>query len=198
MADDIVLTIQRCLTGDENAWNELHREYSGIAMAFLRWKFPDVVNDHDDIIQKVFTRLLSSGLKSFKGTTKYEFLSYFKTIVKNEALRCIEERKRRKVSSLHNESSGNEVDSPMMDIPDPNIASRPGRKAEAQEMVTLLAKTLKDYALIDQEVYLLKLRGHMDKEISAILDIPMGTVAVKYARIKSRLREKFDGCGSDH
>ena len=198
MAEDIVITIQRCLAGDEDAWNALHREYSWIAMAFLRWKFPDVVNDHDDIIQKVFTRLLSAGLKSFKGTTKYEFLPYFKTIVKNEALRSIEERKRRKTVSLHNENSENEDGSPMTDIPDPHVGSRPDRRAEAQELLALIAATLKEYALVDQEVFLLKKRGYRDREISAILDIPMGTVAVKYTRIKSRLREKFDDHGSDH
>ena len=61
--------------------------------------------------------------------------------------------------------------------------------------MTFIAKTLKEYALIDQEIYLLKLRGHMDKEVSAILDIPMGTVAVKYARVKKKLKEKYEGLG---
>lgn len=195
MVEDVVLIIKRCLAGDEEAWNTLHREYSGIAIALLRWKFPAIIDDHDDIIQKTFTNLLSAGLKNFKGTTNYEFLSYFKTIVRNEALRSIEDQKRRRAGSLHNEQSESEDGPPMFEIPDPDAGSCPDRKAEAREMVTLLAKTLKDYALIDQEVYLLKLRGHMDKEISAILDIPMGTVAVKYARIKSRLRDKFDDHG---
>ena len=195
MIEDVILIIQRCLAGDEEAWNAFHREYSGIAMAFLRWKFPSIVDDHDDIIQKAFTNLLSAGLKNFKGTTKYEFLSYFKTIVRNEALRCIDDQKRLKVGSLHNEQSKSEDGPPILEIPDPDVGCRPDRRAEAQEMMSLLAKTLKEYALIDQEVYLLKLRGHMDKEVSAILDIPMGTVAVKYARIKSRLREKYDDHG---
>ncbi len=193
MIENVNLIIQRCLAGDEEAWNTFHREYSGIALAFLRWKFPSTADDHDDIIQRAFTNLVSSGLRNFKGTTKYEFLTYFKTIVKNEALRCIEDQKRRRAGSLHNEQSESEDGSPMLDIPDPDAGARPDRRAEAREMLTFLSKTLKEYTLIDQEVYLLKLRGRMDKEISAILDIPMGTVAVKYARIKSRLREKYDG-----
>jgi len=195
MVEDVILIIKRCLAGEEEAWNAFHREYSGIAMAFLRWKFPAIADDHDDIIQKVFTNLLTSGLKNFRGTTKYEFLSYFKAVVRNEALSCIEDRKRRGAGSLQNEQSESEDGPPMLEIPDPDAGSHPDRKAEAREMVTLLAKALKEYALVDQEIYLLKLRGHMDKEISAILDIPMGTVAVKYSRIKSRLREKFDDHG---
>jgi len=193
MIEDVILVIQRCLAGDEEAWNALHREYSGIALAFLRWKFPAIADDHDDIIQKVFTNLLTSGLKNFRGTTKYEFLSYFKTVVGNEALRCIEDRKRREAGSFHHEQAESERASAVLEIPDPNVGSRPDRRAEAREMKTLLAKTLKDCALIDQEVCLLKLRGYKDKEISALLDIPMGTVAVKYARIKNKLRGKYEG-----
>lgn len=193
MNEDVILTILQCLAGDEEAWNTFHREYSGIAMAFLRWKFPAIIDDHDDIIQRTFTNLITSGLRNFKGTTRYEFLPYFKTILRNEALRCIEDQKRRRAGSLHNEQSDSEDGPPMLDIPDPDAGARPDRRAEAREMVALLAKALKEYALIDQEVYLLKLRGHMDKEISAILDIPMGTVAVKYARMKSRLRDKYNG-----
>jgi len=195
MVEEVILIIQRCLAGDEEAWNAFHREYSGIAMAFLRWKFSSVADDHDDIIQRAFTNLISSGLRNFKGTTKYEFLFYFKTIVKNEALRIIEDQKKRRAESLCNEHSASEDRPAMRELPDPDAGSRPDKRAEAREMATALAKTLKGYALIDQEVYLLKLRGYMDKEISAILDIPMGTVAVKYARIKSRLRDKFDDHG---
>lgn len=195
MVEEVILIIQRCLACDEEAWNAFHREYSGIAMAFLRWKFPSIADDHDDIIQRTFTNLISSGLRSFKGTTKYEFLVYFKTIVKNEALRIIEDQKKRRAESLHNEHSESEDSPPVRELPDPDAGSRPDKRAEAREMATLLANVLKGCALIDQEVYLLKLRGYMDKEISAILDIPMGTVAVKYARIKSRLRDKFDDHG---
>ncbi len=195
MAEDVIHIIHRCLAGDEEAWNAFHREYSRIAIALLRWKFPVIIDNHDDIVQRTFTNLISFGLKNFKGTTKYEFLPYFKTIVRNEALRCIDDQKRRRTDSLHNDHVESEGGSAVFDIPDPDSGARPDRKVEAKELVTFLAKTLKEYALIDQEVYLLKLRGHMDREISAILDIPMGTVAVKYARIKNKLREKYDGLG---
>ena len=161
-------------------------------MAFLRWKFPAIIDDHDDIIQRTFTNLISSGLKNFKGTTKYEFLLYFKTIVRNEALSGIEDQKKR-AGSIQDAQSDCEDDPPMVEIPDPDAGSRPDRRAEAQELVNLLAKTLKEYALIDQKVYLLQLRGHMDKEVSEILDIPMGTVAVKYARVRKKLKEKYEG-----
>ncbi len=153
MIEDVILIIQRCLAGDEEAWNAFHREYSGIAMAFLRWKFPAIIDDHDDIIQRTFTNLISTGLKNYKGTTKYEFLTYFKTIVRNEALRSIEDQKRKRAGSIQDAQSDSEDGPPMLEIPDPDAGSRSDRRAEAQELVNLLAKALKEYTLIDQEVY---------------------------------------------
>jgi RNA polymerase sigma factor (sigma-70 family) len=189
-AVDIILIIRKCLAGDEDAWNTLHREYSGIAMAFLRWKFPDFIDDHDDIIQKVFSNLLATGLRNFTGTTKYEFLAYFKTIVKNEALDCAEEKQRKKTISLYNDKFENEDDPPMLEIPDPNGGSQPDRKAEAREMLSCIEIVMRDYPVVDQQVFLMKIQGHMDREIAAMLKMPIGTVAVKYSRIRETLREK--------
>ncbi len=191
MLEDVCLIIQPCLEGDEDAWNALHHEYAPVALAYLRWKFPTVGDDHDDIIQRTFTNLLSFGLKNFKGTSKYEFLAYFKTIVRNEALRCVYALRKKRTDSLEKDQ-GEDEGAIELDFADPDPSSRPDRKVEAKEIVAFLAKALKDYAVVDQEIYLLKMRGHMDKEISAILDIPMGTVAVKYARVKKKLREKYE------
>ena len=187
---DILLIIQRCLARDEDAWNTLHREYSGLALAILRRKFPDLIDDHDDIIQKVFSSLLTTGLKNFNGTTQYEFLAYLKIIVRNEAVDFIQAKQRRKTVSLNNNSSENEDDPPMMEIPDPNIGLQPDHKAEAQELLTCIATVMRDYPIADQQVFLMKIQGHMDREISAMLKMPIGTVAVKYSRIRDTLREK--------
>ncbi len=191
MVEDVHFIIQTCLAGEEAAWNTLHRHYAPLALAYLRWKFSTISMDHDDIIQRVFINLLSFGLKNFKGTSKYEFLTYFKTIVRNEALRCVYDLNKKRTDSLEKDRDDDE-DAMVLQLPDPDLGSRPDRKVEAKELVAFLAKTLKDYAVVDQEVYLLKMRGHMDREVSAILDIPMGTVAVKYARVKKKLREKYE------
>jgi RNA polymerase sigma factor (sigma-70 family) len=187
---DTIIIIRRCLAGDENAWNTLHREYSGIAMAILRRKFPDLIDDYDDIIQKAFSNLLVTGLKNFKGTSRYEFLAYFKKIVRNEALNCIEGKQRRKTVSLNNNSVENEDDPSILEFPDPNVGSWPDHKAETREMLSCIVTVMKDYPIADQQVFLMKIQGHMDREIAAILKIPMGTVAVKYSRIRDTLREK--------
>lgn len=190
---DIFVIIRRCLAGDEDAWNTLHKEYSRIAVAFLRRKFPDFIDDHDDIIQKVFSNLLATGLRNFKGTAneasaRYEFLGYFNTIVKNEALRCVEEKKRRKTVALQYDKFENEDNPPMLEIP--NGGSQPDRKAEMREMLSCIETVMRDYSVMDQQVFLMKIQGHMDREIAAILNMPIGTVAVKYSRIRDTLREK--------
>jgi RNA polymerase sigma factor (sigma-70 family) len=190
MLEDILPIFRRCLAGDDSAWSMFHREYSGVAMAILRRKFPDLIDDHDDIVQRVFSNLLATGLSNFTGTTKYEFLAYFKTIVKNEALDCIEEKQRRKTVSLYNDKFEEEDDPPMYEIPDPNGSSQPDRQAEALEMLSCIEIVMRDYPIVDQQVFLMKLQGHMDREIAAMLKMPIGTVAVKYSRIRDTLLKK--------
>lgn len=194
MADDIILIIQRCLAGNDDAWSVIVRDYSKMAVSILCQKYSSLTrDDHNDIIQNVFIRLNKSGLKNFAGTSKYEFLAYFNTILKNEALRYIGTRNRRMTVSLDDNDATGEDDRPMREIPDPDDSSRPDKRAEAQEMSALIASTLSDCTEVDQQVFLLKARGHKDKEVSAILNMPLGTVAAKYSRIKDKLRKKYFG-----
>jgi RNA polymerase sigma factor (sigma-70 family) len=194
MADDIILTIQRCLAGNDDSWSVFVRDYSKMAISILCRKCSGLTtDDHNDIIQDVFIRLNKSGLKNFAGTSKYEFLAYFNTIVRNEALRYIGARNRRMTISLYADNAEGEDDPPMREIPAPDDSARPDKRAEAQEMSALIATTLSDCTEVDQQVFLLKARGHKDKEVSAILNMPLGTVAVKYSRIKDKLRKKYFG-----
>jgi len=192
MVEDIVSIIQRCIAGNEDAWSVFVREYSRLALSILCRKYSGLTRDeHDDIVQITFIRLNNSGLKNFAGASKYEFIAYFSTIVRNEALRYIESRKRRMTVSLTDENAEGEDDPPMLDIPDMDAGSRPDQRAEGQEMLALIATALCEFSEMDQQVFLLKARGHKDKEVSAILNMPLGTVAVKYSRIKDKLRRKY-------
>ena len=95
--------------------------------------------------------------------------------------------------SLDDDNADGENDRPMREIPDPDESARPDKRAEAQQIAELIAATLSECTGEDQQVFMLKARGHKDKEISAILKLPLGTVAVKYSRIKDKLRKKYFG-----
>lgn len=186
MADNIISIIEGCLTGNANSWDALFKEFAPMAMNILNGRFSGTsVHEKEDIIQNVFVKLIKGGLNNFRGTSKYEFLSYFKRIVHNEALSLVSSIKNN-ITSLNQNRETEEGELPPFEVPDEN----PGQEntAAAMEVLNIIRNILKEYPLEDQQIFLMKLEGAKDKEIADILKISMGTVASKYSRIKDRLR----------
>ncbi len=148
-------------------------EYARMAMNILNSKFPNLSgDDKDDVIQTVFVKLHKGGLENFRGGSKYEFLAYFKTIVINAAKSQYSSRARKKEEFLENT------------IPSPEY---PHDETEA------ILKLLGAFPVEDRQIALLKSEGHKDREVAAMLKIPMGTVASRYSRIKEKMRKVLNG-----
>ena len=186
--DDITSLITACLSGDKAAWNALFKEYASIAMHRLRNQFPNLAPlDHDDIIQMVFSRLAQSGLRNFHGTSRNTFLAYFGVIVTNEARSFLAaEKMRRSVILPERDTDENGDDLTPYEIPDHRW--RPDEALERRELLHLIQSVLNDVPFVTRQVFLMKNRGATDQEIAAVLEIPMGTVAQKYSRVKEKLR----------
>ncbi len=154
----------------------------------LRNQFPNLAPlDHDDIIQMVFSRLAQSGLRNFHGTSRNTFLAYFGVIVTNEARSFLAaEKMRRSVILPERDTDENGDDLPPYEIPDHRW--RPDEALERRELLHLIQSVLNDVPFVTRQVFLLKNRGATDQEIAAVLEIPMGTVAQKYSRVKEKLR----------
>lgn len=162
-----------------------------MAMNILNSRFTNTsVHEKEDVIQNVFIKLVKDGLKNFRGTSKYEFLSYFKRIVHNEALGLISSQKRVNITSLNQKRETEEGERPPFEVLD----DRPGQEntAETMEVLNIIRDSLREYPIEDQQIFLMKSEGAKDKEIADILKISMGTVASKYSRIKDRLRKILD------
>jgi RNA polymerase sigma factor (sigma-70 family) len=192
MSGEVIQIIQQCLEGNGDAWSSLVREFSKRAMSTLFLKYSGLTpDDRDDIIQNVFLRLSNGGLGAFKGASQYEFLAYFNTILRNEALRHITARNRRSIEHTEANIDSEQEDASQAEYPDQNLNSQPDRQVEAQEMLAVISRALSDCSPVDQQVFLLKARGNKDREISSMLNIPLGTVAVKYSRIKDKLKQFY-------
>lgn len=189
MLDDVISIINGCLAGNEDSWGIFVKEFASIAMNVLNSKFSTFeIQEKEDVIQNVFIKFLQAGLKDFRGTSKYEFLSYFATIVRNEAISySTSKRRKNNTVSLDQEKDGDEAQLPHIEIPEEKL--RPDIIVERKEILDLISKVLKDYPLEDQQVFLMKVEGYKDREIAAILRISSGTVASKYSRIKDRVRQ---------
>ena len=190
MFEDVISVIEGCIRGEERAWYTFTKEFGSMAENILK-KFSDLLpHDRENIIQNVFMRLLKGGLSNFQGTTKYEFLKYFKTIVINEGISYLKSAGRDKEGiSLDDENS--EGFSLKDFLPNHNPRSRPDFAAEGRESLDMVKKVTERFPLLDQQIFWMKIKGYKDEEIKKILRIPLGTVASKYSRVRTKIMEEF-------
>ena len=188
MFEDVLLVIEGCLREEEWAWNIFVKEFGSMAENILR-KFSDLApQDRENIIQNVFIKLFKGGLINFKGSTKYEFFKYFKTIVIHEGISYLKSKEKDKENiSLNGEDS--EGLSLKDLIPNQDPLSRPDLTAEGKEVLDSIQKVMEGFPLLDQQIFWMKLQGYKDEEIKNILGVPLGTVASKYSRIRTKIIE---------
>jgi len=188
MFEDVLLVIEGCLRREERSWNTFVKEFGSMAENILR-KFSDLApQDRENIIQNVLIKLFKGGLNNFQGSTKYEFFKYFKTIVIHEGISYLKsERKDKGNISLNGEDS--EGLSLKNLIPNQDPLSRPDSTAEGKEVLDIIKKVMEGFPLLDQQIFWMKLQGYKDEEIKNILGIPLGTVASKYSRIRTKIIE---------
>lgn len=186
MFEDVLLVIEGCLREEERSWNIFVKEFGSMADNILR-KFSDVTtHDRENIIQNVFIKLFKGGLSNFNGSTKYEFFKYFKTIVIHEGISYLKsEGKDKGDISLNGEDS--EGLSLKDSIPNGDPLSRPDLTAEGKEVLGIIQKAMVESPLVDQQIFWMKVQGYKDEEIKKILGIPLGTVASKYSRIRTKI-----------
>jgi RNA polymerase sigma factor (sigma-70 family) len=198
MIDDTIETIRKCIEGDDKAWKSFVKDFASMAKNILAHAFTLSAPEQEDVVQNVFVKLVSSGLKNFNGRSKYEFLRYFKIIVINEARSHVSSEQRRKdVVHLNGEltpktrNDGEEGLTLMDTIQDQDRNSRPDYAIEDRNLLERTTQIMKTYPLLDQEIFLMKVKGFKDEDIKTILKVPMGTVASKYSRIKDRIMKEL-------
>lgn len=188
MVEDVISVIEGCIRGEEPFWNTFVKEFGSMAENILR-KFSDIAShDRENIIQNVFIKLFRGGLCNFQGSTKYEFFKYFKTIVIHEGISYLKSEGKDKGNiSLNGEDSAGVSLKEL--IPNQDPLSSPDLIAEGKEALKITQKVMEGFPLLDQQIFWMKLQGYKDEEIKKILGIPLGTVASKYSRIRTKIVE---------
>jgi RNA polymerase sigma-70 factor, ECF subfamily len=186
MDDDIVLLINACLSGDGAAWRVLYEEYASVAINILRKRHQSLSSDdHDDIVQIIFAKLVKNGLRNFRGTTRYEFIRYVETMTVREAYSYRRQNLRDDSNiSLDQADDEDGHDFPLQHLLKDN-SLRPDTIAEIND---LYRRAMGQLSVRDQQILLFKIEGYTDTEISELLGIPMGTVGSRYNRAKELLQ----------
>ncbi len=167
--------------------------FGATALRILNDKFQNIPeHEKEDVIQNVFIKLLRNGLRNFNGISSYEFFAYFKKIVVNEALTWLKSPTiRNRLISLDHKREFEDTELPSFYTPSQNPSL--DNIVEIEQFLRLIDEMLKEYPMLDRQIFLLKAQGHKDKEIANILKVPMGTVASKYARMKEKVEHMLDG-----
>lgn len=161
------------LKGNTDAYEELVKRYENKLLRYVRYILPES-HDVEDIVQTSFIKAYEN-LNSFKPS--FKFSSWIYRIAHNEAVNTI----KRTGKTLH---------FPDLDIFSVALPNTPENEHEKNEIKTSVTKCLKELPVNYRDVlalYYLEDKSYSD--ISAILRIPEGTVAIRIRRAKAKLKE---------
>jgi RNA polymerase sigma factor (sigma-70 family) len=184
---ELLSLINACLKGNEDAWHLFINQYGKIVRGCLSGYFRGDTQKIDEVTQQVCIKLWKAGLRDFRGTNRYQFLSYLKLITVNEAktyLRLTTVRTRE--ASINQDPPSRDKPAPATDIP--SGTPNPEQTTSARERLEILTNHLHDLPLEQQQIFLMKAKGYKEKEISELLGIPEGTVASSYSRTLAKLK----------
>jgi len=191
---DSLEIIALCKKGDPRAWEGFIKQYGPFAQNIVRKYFPVGLEDLENITQNIFIKLYEGGMVHFRGTTLYEFRAYYKTIVLNETKSYLknENRWKDKIEDLFPAFEDTDEEFLFTKNPIENIdnqSPKPDHIAEEKEMAKIVDKVLENFSLNERQVFLLKIKGYKEKEISKIVGIPMGSVASSYSRMVEKIQD---------
>lgn len=174
--DDLTL-VRRAQRGDTEAFGMLLHRYGNSVANYLNRFMPDR-DDIDDLFQEVF-------LKAFLNLARFDaargkFHTWLYRIATNTSL---DEIRRRQREDLRKETAANEwlTDSHQNRIPD--------HEADSSSHLHPVLQSLPD---TERQVILLAFYHDLRyREISEILEIPLGTVKTRVRNALSRLRENL-------
>jgi RNA polymerase sigma factor (sigma-70 family) len=180
--------IDACLKGKEEAWHTFVSSYGKVVRGCLLSYFRGNAQKIDDVTQQVFIKLWKAGLRDFRGTNRYQFLSYLKQITINEAKTYFRLTAGQSSEvSLNQEPTSGGIAVAVGDIA--SEAPNPEESTIVAERIEILTNHIHDLSLEQQQIFLMKLKGFKDWEIAQQLAIPDGTVASSYSRIIERLKK---------
>jgi len=176
--------VERCLKGDEKAYEELLRTYRtsvfSICLRMVRNRATA-----EDIAQEVFIKVFAA-LNRYDPA--YPFASWLNRITSNL---CIDHLRREKDRTLSlDQPIGGGDDDLLIQVPSP--AAGPDREMESGEMMAILEEAMGSLPEHYRIIVILRHQEQLSyEEISDTLGIPLGTVKARIHRARNMIVEHF-------
>ena len=171
--------VAQCRAGDEVAWEALVRRVQGrvfgLCFHYLRDR-----EEAREVAQETFIRIYR-GLPGFDGSGS--FLAWSVRIARNC---CFDRMRKHKVAPTHGADT--------VDDPDygPDLVEPRESFVDTHVRNELLRKALEGMSAINREMILLKdIQGLKQREIAAMLSIPLGTVKARSNRARMELADRM-------
>ncbi|MFP4176284.1 MAG: RNA polymerase sigma factor [Candidatus Brocadiia bacterium] len=179
--------IGRAVAGDQEAFGELvrrNKDYVYNAAVHLLGPTPEA----EDVAQEVFVKACR-GIDGFRGECS------FSTWLYGIMLNCVRSRWRkqgRRPDVLSLEANGDEEDDGFSPEPEDTDADGPEERLLREERRDLVRRAILRLPTQFREIVILRdLQDLSYRELSAALDIPLGTVKSRLARARDALREEL-------
>lgn len=170
--------VERCLRGDETAWEEMVRTHTRRVYG-LCYRFTSSDSEAQDLTQEVFLRVYRS-LKSFRST-EGSLATWLTRVTRNLLIDHYRRTRQDRVTdSIEEQLPVLEESMPASARPDGMVAGR-----EASEILRAALQKLSPE--LRESVILRDLEGMEYREISTVLKIPEGTVKSRLNRGRTEL-----------
>jgi RNA polymerase sigma-70 factor, ECF subfamily len=175
---DLNKLLDRCLQGDELAWETLVRQFQGRVFG-LAYHYTGNRDDASELAQDIFVRVYRN-LSSCK--TAEMFIPWLMRIARNLTIDHLRRKKARPQES----------DVPVEDLRDlPAGGKNPEEQWVENSRKRLISRALQELTQLNREIILLKeIQGLTMEEIATLLRIPLGTVKSRANRARIELAER--------
>jgi RNA polymerase sigma-70 factor (ECF subfamily) len=172
--------IARFQNGDAYAFDLLVRRYKDPLLNFIYRFLGDLV-ESEDIVQETFYRVYKNK-HYYKEVAKFSTWIY--TIAGNLAKTELRRRKRRRVFSIHRETTAEKE----LDLPD--LQSDPEKEVNTVVTQKIIQKAITSLPQKFRQVIVLRdIQGFSYEEISDIIKVPLGTVKSRVNRARLKLQD---------
>jgi len=170
--------IQRCLNGDNEAWEMLVRKYSK-RIFNLAYQFSGIYEEAEDMTQEIF-------LKLFKSLRQYNFKANFEAwFIKLAKNHCIDHYRKSKCEKLKR-INFNDLERLLSNN------SNPEDDLLRKEKLKIVFNGLKNLSPEIRMVIILRdIQGMSYEEIAQIMELPLGTIKSRINRGRIQLAENL-------
>lgn len=178
--------IEATKNGDESAFTEIVARYKSPITNYL-YRFLNNYEDAVDLAQETFVRVYFA---IDRYHTQFAFSTYIYRIATNLAISEIRRRKRRRLFSISGILAGDKDEATEFEIPDER--SLPETELLDSERDRQIAKAI---AALPEKyripIILRDVQGRSYEEVSAVMDLGLGTTKSRISRGRALLKEKL-------